>query len=38
MTTNIQDPDLRDRAVTSLLKKREFLSHLVLYLAVNGYF
>ena len=28
MTTNIQDPDLRDRAMTSLRKKREFLSHL----------
>ena len=34
MTTNTQDPDLRDRAVTSLRKKREFLSHLVLYLTV----
>jgi hypothetical protein len=38
MTTNIQDPDLRDRAVTSLRKKREFLSHLVLYLIVNAFF
>ena len=38
MTTNTQDPDLRDRAVTSLRKKREFLSHLVLYLIVNAFF
>lgn len=36
-TTDIQETDLRERAVTSLRKKRDFASHLLLYLVVNAF-
>jgi hypothetical protein len=35
MTMETHDPELRERALVSLRKKREFLSHLFLYLIVN---
>ena len=37
MTTTEHGPDLRERALVSLRKKREFLSHLLLYLIVNAF-
>jgi hypothetical protein len=37
MTTTEQVPDLRERALVRLRKKREFLSHLSLYLIVNAF-
>jgi len=36
-TTDTQGADLRERAVTSLRKKRDFASHLLLYLVVNAF-
>jgi 2TM domain len=36
-TTDTEDTDLRERAVTSLRKKRDFASHLLLYLVVNAF-
>jgi 2TM domain len=36
-TTDTQETDLRERAVTSLRKKRDFASHLLLYLVVNAF-
>jgi 2TM domain len=36
MTTSERDPELRERALVNLRKKREFLSHLFLYLIVNA--
>src|SRR5262249_50720829 len=36
--TTIPEEDLRERALTSLRKKRDFWSHLVLYLVMNAFF
>jgi 2TM domain-containing protein len=36
-TADTQETDLRERAVTSLRKKRDFASHLLLYLVVNAF-
>jgi hypothetical protein len=37
MTMSNLDPELRERAMTSLRRKREFWSHLALYVIVNGF-
>jgi uncharacterized membrane protein YwaF len=36
MSTDLRDPELRDRAVASLRKKHDFWSHLVVFVVVNA--
>lgn len=36
--TDVQDEELRDRAIEQLQKKREFRAHLIAYVLVNAFF
>ena len=37
MTTSVQDPELRERAIESLKKKRDFWSHVFAWALVNSF-